>query len=196
MLLLKQEKTVVVVKPDGVKRGLVGEIIKRIEQRGLKIVAIKMLAISREHAAKHYPGTDEHCSGMGVKTLETYQKYDVEAKKELGTEDALEIGRMVEQWNIDFLTSGPVVAMAISGIHAIEMVRKIIGHTVPSKADAGSIRGDFSIDSPILANKEKRAIHNIIHASGNESEASHELKHWFTPEEIHEYTRSDEDIMF
>ncbi len=196
MSLLKEEKTVVLVKPDGVKRGLIGDIIKRFEQRGLKIIAMKMIHVDKEFAAKHYPGTDEHCTGMGMKTLETYQKYGKNATEEIGSDDPLKIGRIVEQWNIEYLASGPVIAMVVSGVHAIDMVRKVIGHTLPSKADAGTIRGDYSIDSPTLANEEKRSIRNIIHASGDPSEASHEITHWFSEKEMFPYKRSDEDVMF
>lgn len=196
MANLKEERTVLIVKPDGVKRGLVGEVIRRVEQRGLKVIALKMVQVDRDHAAKHYPGTDEHCTGMGMKTLENYQKYGHKAAEELGSDDPLQIGRMIEQWNIDFFTSGPVVAMVVSGIHAIDMVRKIVGHTLPSKADAGTIRGDYSIDSPTLANREHRAIHNLVHASGDAKETEHEIHHWFSEGDIHTYKRSDEDVMF
>jgi nucleoside-diphosphate kinase len=193
---LKEEKTLLLVKPDGVKRGIVGDILQRLEQRGLKIIGLKMVQITKEFAKKHYPGTDEHCSGMGMKTLENYQKYHKNAKKELGTDDPLKIGRMIEKWNIEYLTSGPVVAMTISGIHAIDMVRKIAGHTLPNKSDMGTIRGDYSIDSPTLANQEKRAIRNIVHASGNPIESKHEIKLWFKNQDICNYQRSDENIMF
>lgn len=192
----KEERTFMLVKPDGVKRGLVGECIRRIEQRGLKIIAFKMIQASKEHARAHYPGTDGWLKGMGEKTLESYAKYGKDPVKELGTLDSLEIGRIIYQWNTDFLTSGPVVAMAISGIHAIDMVRKIVGKTIPAFAEMGTIRGDFSVDSPVLANDAKRAIHNVVHASGDPDEAAHEIKHWFSPEEIHDYKRAEEDIMF
>ncbi len=193
---LREEKTLLLVKPDGVKRGLVGDIISRLEQRGLKIVGLKMLQVDRAHAAKHYPGTDEHCIGMGMKTLENFQKYAKNAVEEMGTDDPLKIGRMIEQWNIDFLTSGPVVAMVIEGIHAVDMVRKIVGPTLPNKAEMGTVRGDYSIDSPTLANVEKRAIRNIVHASGEVAETEREISHWFKTEEIHSYKRSDDDVMF
>lgn len=193
---MKQEQTFMLVKPDGVKRGLVGEILRRVEQRGLKPIAIKMVWASREHAAAHYPNTDPWLSGMGNKTLETYAKYGKDAVSEIGTADPLEIGKKVAAWNIDFLTSGPVVAVIIQGLHAIDMVRKIVGATVPAKAEMGTIRGDYSVDSPALANAGKRAIHNLVHASGDPSEAAHEIKHWFAPEEIHAYQRAEEDIMF
>lgn len=192
----KEERTFMLVKPDGVKRGLVGECIKRIEQRGLKIIAFKMIRVSEEHARSHYSGTEQWIRGMGEKTLETYHKYDKDPIKEIGTDDALEIGKKIYQWNTDFLTSGPVVAMIISGVHVIDMVRKIVGKTVPAFAEMGTIRGDYSVDSPALANDGKRAIHNVVHASGNLEEAEHEILHWFAPEEIHDYKRAEEDIMF
>jgi nucleoside-diphosphate kinase len=190
------ERTCVLVKPDGVKRGLIGEVIRRIEQRGLKLVACKMFTPSREKAAGHYPGTDEWMRGMGNKTLETYAKYGKDARAEMGTDDPLAIGRMVAEWNYDFLSSGPVIAMVWEGIHAIDMVRKIVGATVPMKAEMGTIRGDYSIDSPDLSNAWRRAIHNVVHASGEPAEAEREIAYWFTPEEIHAYKRAEEDIMF
>ncbi len=192
----KEEKTVVLIKPDGVKRGLVGEAIRRFESRGLKIIALKMIIASREHAHSHYPNTEEWLRGMGEKTLQNYKQYGKDPVKEIGTDDALEIGKKVAEWNVEFLTSGPMVAMVVQGIHAVDMVRKIVGKTIPAMAEMGTIRGDFSVDSPTLANVGKRAIHNVVHASGDQSEAAHELKHWFGPEEIHEYKRAEEDIMF
>jgi len=190
------EQTVMLVKPDGVKRGLIGECIKRVEQRGLKVIALKMVLATPEQAKKHYPGTEAWLLGMGQKTLDTYAKYNKDPLKELGTADPLEIGNMIYEWNVELFTSGPVVAILISGIHAIDMVRKIVGKTIPAFAEMGTIRGDYSVDSPALANEAKRAIRNIVHASGDMAEATHEVSHWFTPKEIHDYTRSEEDVMF
>lgn len=195
-MLPQEEKTVVLVKPDGVKRGLIGEIIKRIEMRGLKVIALKMILASREHAHSHYPNTESWLRGMGEKTLENYRQYGKDPIEEIGADDSLEIGKMVAKWNVDFLTSGPMVAIVVQGIHAVDMVRKIVGKTVPAVAEMGTIRGDFSVDSPTLANVGKRALHNVVHASGDQSEAAHELEHWFGKEEIHEYKRAEEDIMF
>ena len=192
----KEEKTVLLVKPDGVKRGLVGEVIKRVESRGLKIISLKMIVASEDMARDHYPNTDGWLRGMGEKTLDNYRQYGKDPIKELGTDDPLEIGKEIAGWNVDFLTSGPIVAMVIQGIHAVDMVRKIVGKTIPAVAEIGTIRGDFSVDSPTLANIGKRAIHNVVHASGDSSEAAHELEHWFKSEEIHEYKRAEEDIMF
>ncbi|MBI4434401.1 nucleoside-diphosphate kinase [Candidatus Uhrbacteria bacterium] len=189
------ERTCVLVKPDGVKRGLVGEIIHRMEQRGLKLVACAMFTPDREKARGHYPGTDEWMTGMGLKTLETYAKYGKDPVAEMGTADPLEIGKLVAEWNVDFLSSGPIVAMVWEGLHAIDMVRKIVGHTVPMKAEVGTLRGDYSIDSPDFANADRRAIRNIVHASGDPPEAEREIAYWFSPKEIHVYKRAEEQLV-
>ena len=103
---------------------------------------------------------------------------------------------MVRKWLIDFMISGPMLKMAVKGVHAIDMIRKLCGNTLPNLAEMGTIRGDYSVDSAALANSNKRAVHNIIHASETQEEATHELKYWFSPEEIHDYKRAEEDIMF
>ncbi|MEK7640686.1 MAG: nucleoside-diphosphate kinase [Patescibacteria group bacterium] len=192
---LKEEKTLVIVKPDGVKRGLLGEIIKRIEQRGLKVVAMQMFQATEAQLNKHYSDAESNLRAMGEKSLATYQKYGMDPIKEIGTDDPVKIGKMVHGWIVDFLSSGPVVKFIVEGLHAVEMVRKIVGATLPSMAEMGTIRGDYSVDSAILANSQKRGLRNIVHASGNVAEAEHEIKLWFKPEEIHSYIRVEEDIM-
>jgi len=197
MSQVSAEKTVVLVKPDGVKRGLVGEIVSRYERAGLKLVGMKMVWVDGEMVKKHYPDDRiELLRGIGEKTLMTYEKYGKDPKEEIGTKDPLEIGKMVNKWNIDFLTSGPVVALLLQGAHAIEAARSIAGTTLPIFAVSGTIRGDFSIDSPALANEKKRAVRNLVHASGNAEEAKYEEELWFREHEIYEYKRSDEDVMF
>jgi nucleoside-diphosphate kinase len=192
----KEERTFVLIKPDGVKRGLIGECIKRFEQRGLKIIALKMIWASREHIDGHLPRSREWMEAVGQKSLNDYKSYGIDPVELLGTDDPVKIGQLVREWGIEFLTSGPMVAMVVKGIHAIAMVRKIVGNTLPSKAEMGTIRGDYSVDSAILANSGKRAVHNLVHASGDAEEAAHEIKHWFLFEEIHDYKRAEEDIMF
>lgn len=197
MIHPKEERTLVLIKPDGVKRGLIGEIMHRFEMRSLKIVALKMVHASKEDIAKHYPSTDENwLKTIGGKTLENYQQYGKDPVAECGTADPLEIGKKVYAWLEEFMASGAIVAMVVQGLHAVDMVRKICGATLPSKADMGTIRGDYSTDSPTLANMEKRPIRNIVHASGNLEEAAHEVSLWFTDKEIHGYTRSEEDMQF
>ena len=191
------QQTVVLVKPDGVQRGVVGEIITRFEKAGLKIIAMKMVWVDKKHVAKHYPDSrTELLQAMGEKSLLTYKKYGLSAKKILGTTDPIKIGRMINEWNRDLLSSGPVVAILLQGLHAIENVRMIAGNTLPTFAEPGTIRGDFSIDSPALANSRKRAVRNLVHASGNYGEAVYENTLWFKPQDIHDYKRADEDVMF
>ena len=191
------EQTLVVVKPDGVARGLIGEIIRRFERVGLKVVASKMMHVSKEHAEKHYPKErDALWRGIGQKTLDNYAEMGVNPKDELGTDDPYEIGHnFVRVWLHKYITEGPVFAMVLEGPHAVELVRRITGHTLPVKAASGTIRGDFSFDSSFLANSAKRPIRNLIHASGDLDEAKYEVDLWFDQTEIVTYKRADEDVM-
>ena len=192
----QEERTLVLIKPDGVKRGLVGEILTHFEKRGLKIIALKMVWPTKEHIAGHYPGDDQWLEIIGQKTKLSFEKQGLDLMEKMGTTENQEIGRRVRKWLGDFMTSGPVVALVIQGMHAISTVRKIVGHTYPIESLPGTIRGDFSVDTPTAANVEGRAVRNLVHASGDEKEALHEIEHWFIPEEIHDYKRADEDVMF
>jgi nucleoside-diphosphate kinase len=189
---LREERTVVLIKPDGVQRGLIGEIISRIERCGLKVIALEMFWATKEQMDNHYPKDKKWIERLGTKTLATYKKYKLNAKKELGTEKEAEIGKMVRSWLISYMISAPLVKMVIKGVHAVGMVRKMAGNTMPALAEMGTIRGDFSVDSAAAANREKRSVHNIVHASETPEEAEHEIEHWFAPEEIHDYERKGE----
>lgn len=193
---LPLEKTLILVKPDGVQRGLVGAILGRFEQVGLKIVALRVVHPTRDQAERHYPNTPEWIEGMGQKTLQSYKENGVDPMAEVGTTDARKIGEMVKQWNIEYLSSGPVVACVLEGYHAIQTVRKMCGHTLPLAAAPGTIRGDYSTASPILANALRHAIHNLIHASSTPDEAEHEIAHWFPDGGIVSYKRPDEAAMY
>lgn len=192
----KEERTYLMIKPDGVKRGLTGEIIRRIEQRGLKVIALEMEMASREKVHGHYPQDQKWITRLGEKTLATYAKYGYDPIKELGTGKAEEIGPKVREWLLNFMTEGPVVKMVVEGVHAVDMIRKIAGATMPSAAEMGTIRGDYSVDSAASANRDKRAVRNLVHASETPEEARHEISYWFRPEQIHAYKRSEEDAMF
>lgn len=191
------ERSLVLIKPDGVKRGIVGDIIHRFEKAGLKIVGMKMVWVDKTLVDKHYPDSRvEFLKGMGEKTLKSYKEFDKDPVKELGTDDPLEIGKLVNQWNKEFITNGPVVAMVLEGNHAIDNVRRLVGATLPVFAAPGTIRGDYSVDSPVLANERKRAVKNLIHASGTPEEARLEIDLWFDNAELHTYPRADENVMF
>jgi nucleoside-diphosphate kinase len=188
----KEERTYVMVKPDGVKKGLIGEIIKRFEQRDLKIVALEMFQPSEEQIDSHYPKDEAWITRLGSKTLSTYEKYNFDAMADFGTTKAEEIGPEIRKWLIDYMLSAPLVKIVVEGTHAVDMVRKICGPTMPYLADMGTLRGDFSNDSPALANAEKRAVANIVHASETPEEAEHEIKHWFGDKKIQGYKRHGE----
>ena len=185
----KEEKTFVLVKPDGVRKGLIGEVIKRFEQRDLKIVALEMFEPTRQMIDEHYPKEIAWIERLGHKTLGTYEKYKIDPKKALGSNDPKELGTMVRTWLLDYMTSAPLVRIVVQGVHAVDVVRKIAGPTLPYMADMGTIRGDFSIDSPAIANSEKRAVANILHCSETSEEAEHEIEHWFGKATIHKYKR-------
>jgi nucleoside-diphosphate kinase len=131
---------------------------------------------------------------VGQRTIDDCEKYGVDLMANVGTVDPLEVGEIVKKWNAEFLMSGPVLAVVLEGVHAVERVRSITGETIPVKALPGTIRGDFSLDSAIYANKKNRTVYNLVHASGTEEEAKEEIKLWFKPEEILSYRRIHEDL--
>lgn len=182
-----KERTLVLIKHDGVARGLTGEILSRFEKVGLKIIGLKMVRVSKEFAQQHYPVTEEWYRKVGGNTLDDSKKYGVSAKATLGTEHPAEIGKKIHAFNVDYLTAGPVVAMVLEGTHAIEIVRKLVGHTVPALAAPGTIRGDYSSHSAVSSNLLKRSIYNLIHASGKKEEAEQEIKLWFSEKELLHY---------
>ena len=185
----KEERTYVMIKPDGVRKGLTGEIIKRFEQRDLQIVALAMFQPDHKQLDDHYPKKEEWITRLGHKTLATYKKYGYDAMSDFGTVDPVVIGPEIRKWLIDYMKSAPLVKMVVQGVHAVDVVRKIAGPTMPYLAEVGTIRGDFSIDSPALANKEKRAVANIVHCSETAEEAEHEIKHWFGNSKTFDYKR-------
>lgn len=181
------EQTVVLIKPDGVKRRLIGEVLHRFERVGLTISAMKMVWVKKSFVAKHYRDDDKWYKNVGERLLEFYKENGKDVGENLGTDDPIELGRMVRGWLFDYMTAGPVVAVLLSAPHAVELVRKLVGTTYPLTAPPGTIRGDFYYDSPLLANFGKRSVQNIIHASGTVKEANFEKKLWFKRSEIYSY---------
>ena len=189
---IQKERTLVIVKPDGVQRNLIGEIINRYEQVGLKLIAIKMAVVSQEHIEKHYTLDPQWRRVTGEKTLESYKKKGLKPP----SEDPLEITAAILRGLKVFMTSGPIVCMVWEGAYAVSIVRKITGGTEPLTADVGTIRGDYVLDSYQMADSDSRAVRNIVHASGSVDEAKAEIKHWFSPEEIIEYRLVRESIIY
>jgi nucleoside-diphosphate kinase len=152
------QRTLVLIKPEGVQRALVGKIITRFEDAGLKIIAMKQVWVDKEFAKKHY------------------------------TKDIAERrGEKVREMLLDYITEGPVVAFVLEGVNAIENVRKIVGGTEPKSAPPGTIRGDFAHVSYAHADANNLPVKNLIHASGDEKDAAHEVPLWFTDKELHSY---------
>ena len=154
------QRTLVLFKPDTVQRGLVGEILTRFERVGLKIVATKMIAPTKEHYHKHYEEIGQMITRRG--------------------EHAFDV-------TLEMMIQGPVIAMVFEGVEAVALVRKLVGGTEPKSADPGTIRGDFSHMSFGYADTKNKGIPNLIHASGDPEEAEKEIGHWFSDTELYEY---------
>lgn len=180
----EKERTLVIVKPDGVKRGLVGEIIHRFEKVQLKIIGLKMVRVDEVVALKHYGQNDEWFEKIGEKMKAFYDRTGFDMGDELSRLSNRELGQMVQKWNVNYLTEGEVVAMILEGFEAVQTVRKIVGATYPQEALPGTIRGDYSQESPTVSNTQHRSIRNLIHASGSPSEAQFEIELWFKDDEI------------
>jgi nucleoside-diphosphate kinase len=178
------ERTLVILKPDAVARGLVGEIISRFERAGLRIVAMKMVRASPEEVERFYPSSEEWFRSAGSKLLKAYQELGIDPVSRLGTGDPVEVGRVIKRSLVRYMTSGPIVVMVLKGNRAVEVVRKLVGPTAPHSAPPGTIRGDFSIDSPDLAAEEGRVVYNLVHASDSREEAEREIRFWFREGEV------------
>jgi nucleoside-diphosphate kinase len=154
------ERTLVVLKPDAVARGIAGEIISRFERAGLKIIALKMVAPDEAHLHHHYET---------IGTLISRRGEDVYRR------------------NADFMESGPVIAIVLEGVQAVAAARKMVGETEPHAAQPGTIRGDYAHMTIEHANQQGGGLANLIHASADLKEAKAEIDHWFKPAELHEY---------
>lgn len=187
-----KEQTLVIVKPDGVQRSLIGEVIKRFESVGLKLVGMKMMQPSADLIEGHYTLDGEWLSNVGHKFIKGY----TDAGAPSPTDVPEEAGKIVLKTLVNYMSSSPVVAMVWQGAHAVEVVRKLTGSTEPKTSDVGTIRGDYVHDSYILANGSGRAVRNLVHASGSSAEADAEIAHWFGREELFDYKNTQEEIMY
>jgi nucleoside-diphosphate kinase len=189
---LHKEKTLVIIKPDGVQRSMIGEVIKRLERIGLKLVAIDMMVPNEKQVRSHYLIDPDWKRKAGQKSIEAYEKKGMIAP----ISDAQEAGDRVLNNLVRYMTSGPVVAMVWQGAHSVQIVRKIIGGTEPLTSDVGTIRGDFVLDSYQMSDLDSRSVRNLIHASGTSEEAENEIKIWFAPEKIINYRLIQEQILY
>jgi len=188
----KKERSLVIIKPDAIQRSLIGEVIKRFENIGLKLVAMKMLVPTAEKIEQHYTLDSNWRRITGEKTIKGYKDKGLSPP----TENPLEITDKLLITLKKYMTSGPVVAMVWEGAHVIKIVRKLVGGTEPLTSDVGSIRGDYVLDSYEMSDLDDRAIRNLIHASGSVSEAEMEIKHWFNSDELINYRLVQEEILY
>jgi nucleoside-diphosphate kinase len=173
------EETLVVIKPDGVARGLTGRIIEQFTDAGLELARLELRQATADLIERHYPSDDGWLGSVGSKTLADYERLGLDPAQAFGESNPVVIGRVIKAWLVDYMTQGPVVAMVLSGNEAVAKVRSLCGSTVPAMADPSTIRGRYSSDSAAAANAEKRPIQNLVHASGTADEAQHEIGLWF-----------------
>ena len=187
-----KERTLVVIKPDGIQRTLIGEIMGRYERIGLKLVGIKIVVPAPDFIEKHYTLDPEWRVKTGLKSIKGYTDKGLKPP----SNDPLEITKKILEVLVKYLSSGPVVAMVWQGAHAVQIVRKITGGTEPLSSDVGTIRGDFVLDSYTMSDTDSRAVRNLVHASGSVKEANDEIKHWFKDNELVDYRLINEQIIY
>lgn len=192
---MKKQRALLIIKPDGVQRGIIGKIITRFETVGLKVIGVKFEWANKENIIAHYPETDAWFKKVGERTLSNYAKKGLDAKVVFKTDDAVSIGKIVKGWLVDYMQESPVFLAVVEGYDAIEIVRKLSGNTIPVQALPGTIRGDFSHDTIDLANEQNRPLRNIIHASDTPEDGEKEVGLWFKKEELFDYTLAGEKFM-
>jgi len=188
----KKERTLVLIKPDGIQRSLIGEVVGRYERVGLKLVGVKMLVPTPEMIEEHYTLDPEWKMKTGTKNLEAYKAKGLTPPHD----DPIKQSDMILEKLRGYLASGPVVAMVWEGAHAVGIIRKLTGGTEPLTSDVGTIRGDYVLDSYKMADDDLRAIRNVVHASGSPKEAEDEINHWFKSEELIDYRLVQEQILY
>jgi nucleoside-diphosphate kinase len=188
----KDERTLVIIKPDGIQRTLIGEIIGRYERIGLKLVGMKLMVPTEEMVSKHYTLDAGWLQAVGEKSIKGF----VDKGQTPPSTDPLEIAYSILGRLVKYLTSGPVIAMVWQGAHAVKIVRKITGGTEPLTSDVGTIRGDFVLDSYQMSETDNRSIRNLVHASGSVKEAEDEIKHWFVDVELVDYSIVSDKILY
>lgn len=185
------ERTMVFIKPDGVQRSLIGEVIKRFERTGLKLVSLKLMMLDADRCWKHYNKDDAWFEKKGTRSIEERKSNGLSVDK-----SAIDYGKEIIEGLIKFMTSGPVVAMVWEGNKAANIVTKLVGTTEPLTSDVGTIRGDFTIDSYEISSVDSRAVRNLIHCSESPEEAEREIAIWFSDFEIIDYRLVQEQILY
>lgn len=189
-----RQRTFVMIKPDGVQRNLIGEVISRFERAGLKLVALKMIVPDRDRLSRHYSKTDEWYESKGQKIVENIIKRGDEPVK-----PAIEYGRDIVRALLDYMSAGPAILMIWEGNKSMAVVKKLVGGTEPTTSDVGTIRGDYTLDSYEKANEDDRAVRNLMHCTDpadGEDEAMREINIWFEESEIVNYRHIQEAVLY
>ncbi len=181
-----------IVKPDGIQRSLIGEIVNRYERSGLKLVGIKMVIPTADMIDRHYTLDPEWKLKTGKKNIQAY----IDKGLTPPHADPVVHADVILEKLKKYMTSGPVIATVWEGAHAVAIVRKITGITEPLLSAPGTIRGDFVLDSYKIADDDDRAVRNLVHASGTVVEAEDEIKHWFKKGELFDYKIVNEQMLY
>ncbi len=187
----EKERTLLLLKPDAVQRSLIGEILKRIEQTGLKFVGFKFIVPTKEQLISLYNKDDEWFRIKGENIVANLEKGGHKVEKE-----SIEYGKDIIETIVSFMTSGPILAVAVEGSEAVAVVKKIVGSTEPSTSDVGTIRGDYTVDSYEHSTVQNRAVRNLVHCSESTEEANREIVIWFTEDELMKYKIIQEHILY
>lgn len=189
--IMKNERTLVILKPDAVQRSLMGEFIQRFERTGLKMVAAKFIIATREQCFAHYNKDEAWLVKVGNRTMQEMAIKGITPSKEV-----IEYGKEILEGNVKFLTASPVLVLVFQGNRAVDIIKKLVGGTEPLTSDVGTIRSDYTIDSYALAGADGRCVRNLVHCSDLAEEAEREIKVWFKEEEIVHYTHLNEKILY
>ncbi len=187
----KKERTFVIIKPDGIQRSLVGEIISRFERTGLKIVAMKLGYADEERCWKHYDKNDVWFEAKGQITISNREANNLPIEK-----PAIEYGKDIIRALVKYMTCSPVLFLVLEGNSAVQIVKKLVGGTEPLTSEVGTIRGDYTIDSYELSNIDGRAVRNLIHCSDKPEEAEKEIQLWMNEEDIINYKLLANQIIY
>lgn len=188
---MHKERSFVIIKPDGVQRSLIGDIINRFERTGLKFVGFKFLVATPEQCVEHYHKDEEWFLKKGNRIIEDLKAQNLPVEK-----SALDYGKSIIDANVKFMTAGPILAFVIEGNQSVAIVKKLVGSTEPSTSDVGTIRGDLTVDSYAHSALQDRAVRNLIHCSDAPEEAEREIKVWFDEKELISYKTAQERILY
>ncbi len=188
------ERTLIIIKPDAVKRSLIGAVIETFETAGLKLMAAKMVRPDTQVIKNHYPGTTVWIREMGEKTLASFKQSGSDVKKILGTDNSSQLGQFVYDRLIKYWQEGPIVVTVWEGPDAVAIARKLRGHTIPLLAETGTLHARYSFDSSTLSSSLDRVVKTFVHASGTNDEAEREIKYWFGTTKFKSYEREVDQL--